>query len=252
MQASFAISGDEALETLCAAARAGSPFALLLSDAEMPRMDGFKLAEKIAAEPSLKDLRVILISSVGWRGEAARCREVGIGGYLTKPVRQSELRAAISAVFEPQASAGVGGSPITRHSLREADLKRGVVLVADDNTVNQRVMKGLIERQGHTTRMASNGLDVLRALDEQLFDMIFMDVQMPDMDGLETTAEIRRREQSTGKHQIIIATTAHAMAGDRERCLSAGMDDYLSKPVAVAKLNEMLSRMAPAAEPSIQ
>jgi signal transduction histidine kinase/CheY-like chemotaxis protein len=253
MRGSVALSANEALGMLCSAANKGSPFGLFLCDVDVPEMDGFMLAEKIAAQPNLKDLKVIMTSSAGPRGGAARWRDLGIGAYLTKPVHQNELRAAISAVFQPHVANPPSHAPVlTRHAIREANMRRGLVLVADDNPINQRVMRGLIEKQGHNIRLAANGLEVLRAIEEQTFDLIFMDVQMPEMDGLEATAEIRRREQISGKHQLIVAMTAHAMTGDRERCLSAGMDDYLSKPVAVAKLNQMLGRMALVPEESKQ
>jgi CheY-like chemotaxis protein len=206
-------------------------------------------AEQVAADGELRDARLILLTSAGQRGDAARCRELGVDGYLTKPVRQSELRGAISAVLGRERTAE-RTAPVTRHSLRETQLRSGRVLVAEDNAVNQRVVYRLLEKLGQTALVVSNGREAVDALEQQDFDLVLMDVQMPEMDGLEATAEIRRREQSTGKHQTIVAMTAHAMSGDRERCIVAGMDDYVSKPIAMKHITEILRRVQATPNPS--
>jgi signal transduction histidine kinase/CheY-like chemotaxis protein len=244
MVPSLATCAEEACELLRSAARTGCPFVLLLFDEHMPDMDGFTLAERIAAEPSLEGLKKILFTSGGQRGDNSRCRQLGIGGYLTKPVRHSELRTAISAVLAAGQTDEVLPATVTRHSLREEQKTRGTVLVAEDNAVNQKIIKGLVERRGYSTRIACNGHEALTALQSEEFDLILMDVQMPGMDGFEATAQIRKLDQATGKKNFIVAMTAHAMSGDRERCLNAGMDEYLTKPVDIKQLNDLLERAA--------
>jgi two-component system, sensor histidine kinase and response regulator len=202
----------------------------------MPGKDGFYLAEQFSAD---RETKIILLTSAGQRGDSARCRELGIAGYLTKPVRQSELRAAIVAVLGAR---GKETTTVTRHSVREERTQGQRILIAEDNAVNQQVIRRLVERQGHTAIVVDTGTKAIEALDEGEFDTVLMDVQMPEMDGFEATAEIRRREQLNGKRHTIIAMTAHAMSGDREKCLSAGMDDYLSKPIGLAQLNAALNR----------
>jgi signal transduction histidine kinase/DNA-binding response OmpR family regulator len=234
---------DEALEALRSAAAVGSPFRMLLSDVHMPEMDGFTLAERIAEDASLQALKILLLTSSGQRGDSSRCRELGVGAYLTKPLRQAELRAAITTVLATQLTAGEPAAPVTRHSLREERARSRNVLVAEDNIVNQKLIKALLERQGFSPRIVSNGLEAVSAIREQHFDLILMDVQMPQMDGLEATVEIRRLEAQLKRRHNIVAMTAHAMSGDRERCLEAGMDDYLSKPIQLARLNEILRQI---------
>jgi CheY-like chemotaxis protein len=243
MNASLAARAGDALEMLRSAAALGSPFSVLLSDVHMPGMDGFALAERIASDASLKELRILLLTSSGQRGDSARCRELGIRGYLTKPLRQAELRAAITTVLGAQLSSEELVAPVTRHSPRQDGARRHNVLVAEDNLVNQRVIKGMLERQGFSSRIVANGLEAINAVQEQSFDLILMDVQMPQMDGLEATIQIRRLESQLNRRHNIVAMTAHAMSGDRERCLEAGMDDYLSKPIQLARLDEILRQM---------
>jgi CheY-like chemotaxis protein len=235
MTTTTARSATEAIGLLHSAAANGSPFPLVLCDVHMPGKDGFYLAEQFSAD---RETKIILLTSAGQRGDSARCRELGIAGYLTKPVRQSELRAAIVAVL------GAHGkeTTVTRHSVREERTRGQHILIAEDNAVNQRVIQRLVERQGHTATVVDSGMKAIEALDEGEFDAVLMDVQMPEMDGFEATAEIRRREQLSGKRHTIIAMTAHAMSGDRERCLGAGMDDYLSKPIGLAQLIAALNR----------
>jgi CheY-like chemotaxis protein len=236
MKTTTARSATEALDLLHSAAASGSPFPLVLCDVHMPGKDGFYLAEQFSAD---RETKIILLTSAGQRGDSARCRELGIAGYLTKPVRQSELHAAIVAVLGAR---GKETTTVTRHSVREDRAQGQRILIAEDNVVNQQVIRRLVERQGHTAIVVDTGTKAIAALDEGEFDAVLMDVQMPEMDGFEATAEIRRREQLNGKRHTIIAMTAHAMSGDRERCLSAGMDDYLSKPIGLAQLNAALNR----------
>jgi signal transduction histidine kinase/CheY-like chemotaxis protein len=234
-------SGDEALAQLSAARKAGEPFGLILTDMHMPKMDGFALVERIRQRPELATATIMMLTSAGHRGDAARCQELGISAYLLKPIRQSELREAVARVLG--AHQQEGAIPlITRYSLQDArepgsSMK---VLLAEDNAVNQRLTVRLLEKRGHAVAVAGNGLEALAALRKESFDLVFMDVQMPEMDGYEATAAIREEETKSGRHQQIIALTAHAMKGDRERCLAAGMDGYLSKPIRPEELDEVL------------
>jgi signal transduction histidine kinase/ligand-binding sensor domain-containing protein/DNA-binding response OmpR family regulator len=234
-------SGEEALARLREAWEVGEPFGLVLTDVHMPKMDGFRLAELIRQKPELAPATIMMLTSAGQRGDAARCRELGVAAYLTKPIRQSELREAILSVLgnheqEEQVSL------LTRHSLRESGTSMASlrVLLAEDNPVNQRLVIRLLEKFGHRVAVANNGLEALAALDKESFDLVLMDVQMPEMDGFEATAAIREKEKGSGTHQQIIALTAHAMKGDRERCLRAGMDGYLPKPVGSKELSGLL------------
>ena len=236
----------EAISLLQQAAHAGHPFRLMLTDARMPVMDGFSLAAQIRQHPELAATLIVMLTSGGQRGDAARCRELGIVAYLTKPVRQSELRAAIDAVLggttldenEPPAA-----PLVTRHTLREASRTSTMrVLLAEDNAVNQRVALRLLEKHGHAVVVANNGREALSILAHERFDLVLMDVQMPEMDGFEATAKIREQEKNTGRRLPIIAMTAHAMKGDEERCLAAGMDGYISKPINSTGLFALLDK----------
>jgi len=192
-------------------------------------MDGFELVEKIRAGPDTSDLAIIIMSSSGRRGDAARCRQLGISGYLQKPVMQKDLLKAIRIVLGLVKSEQKSNILVTRHTIRESENKLHILLV-EDNLINRKLAVKMLETRGFTTKVASHGKDALGLLKDEHFDLILMDVQMPVMDGLTATAEIRKLEMKTGTHIPIIAMTAHAMGGDRERCLQAGMDDYVSKP----------------------
>jgi len=237
MLPTLAEGGREALGCMGAARNAGKPYPLVLIDAQMPDMDGFALAERIKQDPSLAGATIMMLTSAGQRGDAARCRELGIAVYLIKPIRQSELLEAILMALGRPSQQGERPTVLTRHSLREARRKLRV-LVAEDNAVNQELAVRLLEKQGHTVAVAGNGREALEALEKAAsgFDVVLMDVQMPEMDGFEATAAIRQKEKATGKHLPIIAMTAHAMKGDRERCLAAGMDDYVAKPIQAKEL----------------
>ncbi len=242
LKASLAASAQDAILMVQSAASAGSPFALMLCDVHMPDMDGFELAERVLRDPILSAVKIILLTSGGQRGDGARCRELGVAAYLTKPVGQAELWAAMTEILEPRAVGQQQDAPFTRHSLREhrAALR---ILVAEDNAVNQQLVRRLLEKQNHAVVIVNNGREAVMATEGQSFDLLLMDVQMPEMDGLQATAAIRRAENETGKHQRIVAMTAHAMNGDRERCLAAGMDGYVSKPIRARELTEIISSL---------
>ena len=240
LRASLAADAQDAVLMLQSAARAGSPFPLMLSDAHMPGMDGFALAALVQRDLTLSGLKIILLTSGGQRGDGALCRELSIAGYLTKPIRHRELRDAIARVLCREANGQLGCPPVTRHSLREE--RPGLrILVAEDNSVNQQLARRLLEKQGHSVVICQNGQEAVRAVEQEEFDVVLMDVQMPEMDGLEATAAIRLAERATGRHQRIVAMTAHAMSGDRERCLAAGMDGYVSKPIRADELMEVVT-----------
>jgi two-component system sensor histidine kinase/response regulator len=235
--------GEEALTKLSEAQREGKPYVLILTDVHMPGMDGFELVEQVRRRPELSAPTILMLTSAGQRGDAERCRELGVAAYLLKPIRQSELREAIARVLGAREQ--TGAIPlVTRYSLQDArDLETVLrVLVAEDNPVNQRLAVRLLEKRGHRVVVAANGLEALDALAKDTFDLVFMDVQMPEMGGFEATAGIRERERGTARHQVVIALTAHAMKGDRDRCLACGMDGYLSKPIRPQELDEILER----------
>ena len=217
------------------AAARGQSFPLVLLDVQMPDVDGFAVAEHIKQRSELADTTIIMLTSVGVRGHVGRCRQLGIDAYLTKPVKPSDLFDAILTVLGIRAQGHELQPVITRHSLREGR-RRLRMLLAEDNVFNQRLATAMLGKRGHTVVVACNGKEVLPALEQDSFDLILMDVQMPEMDGFETTAAVREREKKTGEHIPIIAMTAHAMKGDRERCLDAGMDGYVSKPIRPERL----------------
>jgi signal transduction histidine kinase/DNA-binding response OmpR family regulator len=220
--------GATALRLAHAALQAGDPYRLILLDARMPEMDGFAVAEALRGDPRHAGAALMMLTSAGLRGDAARCKALGLNAYLTKPISLTELREALEAALGISAGAS---ALITRHSLREA--RSGYnILLAEDNLVNQKLAIKLLEKQGHTVHVADNGRIAMETWQKGGFDLILMDMMMPEMDGLEATRRIREAEQNTGASRIpIIAMTANAMTGDRERCLEAGMDGYVSKPV---------------------
>jgi CheY-like chemotaxis protein len=205
-------------------------------------MSGFELVEEIRQQPALAGIPILMLTSAGLRGDAARCRKLSIAAYLTKPINQSQLMESIRTALGRQPAGGVAPALITRYTLGTADSKLRVLL-AEDNAVNQRLAARLLEKQGHSAVVVGTGRAALKALDEQEFDLVLMDVQMPDMDGLEATAAIRGREKGNVKRVPIIAMTAHAMSGDRERCLAAGMDGYVAKPIFGEALAREINRV---------
>ena len=240
MQASAVSSGSGALEALERAQNAGKSFRLALIDSQMPAMDGFQLAQCIRQNPALAGAMIMMLTSAGRPGDAARCRELGIAAYLLKPIRKTELLAAILQVLGH--TRDTKPSLVTRHALREA--RRHLrILLAEDNPVNQRVLLGMLQKIGHQAVIAGSGLEAIALLKRETFDVVFMDIQMPEMDGLTATAKIRQEEKKSGAHIPIIAMTAHAMKGDRERCLDSGMDSYLAKPITSEQVADVLDRL---------
>jgi signal transduction histidine kinase/CheY-like chemotaxis protein len=237
-------SVPEALAALRAAHKEGKPFPLVLADVQMPDADGFALAEAIKKEAGIAGAAVVMLTSAGQPGDAARCREIGVAAYLTKPLRSKDLRSAILLALGGHTAERDRPALVTRHSLRETR-QTGRILLVDDNSVNRLVAMRLLEKRGHTVVAAPNGREALTILDDSAiagFDCVLMDVQMPEMDGFECTAIIRDREQKTGARLPIIAMTAHAMKGDESRCLAAGMDGYLSKPLQPEEFFDVIER----------
>src|SRR6266849_2996371 len=251
MAPSLEENGGSALAALERASGAGKPFPLVLLDAQMPGMDGFAVAEQTRRRPELAGATIMMLTSDRQRGDTERCRALGVAAYLFKPIMQSELFNAIVAVLgqRPQEA-----QPVARVSSTHvrADRRALRILVAEDNATNQRLAVRLLENRGHKVVVAGNGKVALEALEKSAFegfDVVLMDIQMPEMDGLEATAVIRRRERAYGKHTTIIAMTARSMKGDRERCLGVGMDGYVAKPVrAEDLLTEIERHAAPQAE----
>src|ERR1051326_3288638 len=245
LKPTMADGGYEALALLESARKYGKPFDLLLSDLQMPVLNGFTLVERIRQNPELAGATIMMLTSVGERGDRMRCRELGVKAYLTKPVKQSALRQAILSTMSSAADQNAPAPRVPQESLPVT--KSGLrILLAEDNLVNQALAKRLLEKMGHTVVMAANGFGALKAIVEMgPFDAALMDVQMPEMDGFEATRAIREAERISGKHLPIIALTAHAMKEDEDRCLAAGMDCYLSKPVRPAELSAILERLVP-------
>jgi signal transduction histidine kinase/DNA-binding response OmpR family regulator len=243
MQAVAVDSGSAALDSMKKAEEAGQPFRLAIIDGHMPGMDGFELAQCIRRDPHLADAMIMMLTSAGQRGDAARCRKLGIAAYLLKPIRKSELLSAILTVLGEGSFDSVPAL-ITRYNLPAAQRKLRA-LVAEDNPVNQIVIMRMLEKMGHTATIAPNGKEAISRLAGGSFDIVFMDVQMPEMDGLAATRKIRESETTTGMHIPIVAMTAHAMKGDKERCLAAGMTAYISKPLSSREVEETLRLLFP-------
>ena len=234
MRPAIASSGSAALASLKKGARSRKPFALVLLDGQMPEMDGFEVARRIHVEPAFSDVKVIMLTSAG-QFEAVCQTTPGVAACLTKPARQSELLDAIINVVSGPVGTKSRAAPPARR--RIAKTRRSLrILVAEDNRVNQELVFELLRQRGHTATVAADGAKALKALNRERFDAVLMDVQMPNLSGLEATRAIRHAERSTGRHVPIVAMTAHAMKGDRERCLEAGMDGYVAKPIQAAEL----------------
>jgi PAS domain S-box-containing protein len=247
MKTTLAEGGAQAMAHLERARHSGIPFPLILVDAQMPDMDGFALVERIKQSPELTGATIMMLSSSGQRGDADRCRALGISAYLTKPIRQSDLLDAIIMVLGKRPGKAEMDLLVTRHTLRESRPRLNILL-AEDNEINRTFAQRLLERNGHTVIAVTNGRQALAALKESAlgrFDLVLMDVQMPEMDGLEATATIREREKTIGSRVPILALTAIAMHGDREKCLQAGMDGYVSKPIQVEDLFAEIDRLVP-------
>jgi signal transduction histidine kinase/DNA-binding response OmpR family regulator len=239
MKPTLVESGPAALAALSAARAGKHPFALALLDGHMPGMDGFMLMERIRKERGLKQMKVILLTSAGMPEDAARSRKLGVSAFLTKPVKQSDLMDAILTAFGEREPLRPVKAPWVKRAGRRLH-----ILVAEDNAVNQRLVRRLLEKQGHRVAVAANGREALALAQEHRFDLILMDVQMPEMGGFEATAAIREREQHAESRIPIVAMTAHAMPEDRERCLQAGMDAYVPKPIRSEELSQTVERLA--------
>jgi two-component system, sensor histidine kinase and response regulator len=234
-------SGASALATLEKSLHANQPFAVVLLDGHMPDMDGFAVAERISQDHRYAGMKLVMLTSAGQPQDVARCHKLGISAYLTKPIKQSELfDVIVSAISQPL----VERLHAPRLRKKSQPAQRGLhVLLAEDNQVNQLVATRIFEKLGHQVTVVSNGREALAAVQSGNFDLVAMDVQMPEMDGLDATSAIRAWEKTTGTHIPIIAMTAHAMKGDRERCLAAGMDAYTSKPIRIRELEQAIAEL---------
>ena len=218
---------DAGLEALRRAARAGTPYDLAILDAQMPDQDGFELATAIRADRALAATRLLILTSAGQRGDGERCRQLGIQAYLTKPIARADLVEAVGTVLAGTVSAPGAADLVTRHSIAESRHALRILL-AEDNPVNQQVATAMLLKRGHQVDVVSNGREAVDAVARVRYDVVLMDIQMPEMDGFEATAKIRALPQ--GRTLPIIALTAHALSGERERCLERGMSGYLAKP----------------------
>ena len=246
MQPTTAGSGSEALEILERTADSGRFFPLILLDARMPGMDGLAVAEQIKHDSRLQKAIILMLSSSDQRDIEGHCHQLGVHVYLRKPITKAELWEAMTAALSraklpDEERAALHGRDDAPPHIDQAPIKRLRILLAEDNAVNQRLVVRLLEKHGHTMLIANTGHEVLTTLDQQPVDLVLMDVQMPEMDGFEATAVIREQERQKGGHLPIIALTAHAMKGDQERCLAAGMDGYVTKPINVQTLSEAIS-----------
>ncbi|MGH7859617.1 MAG: response regulator, partial [Candidatus Binatia bacterium] len=244
-------SAEEALRELHSARRDGEPYEIAIVDYQMPGMDGERLGREIKASPSLRDTMLVMLTSVGQQGDGKRMTEAGFSGYLVKPVRQSQLFGALSTAWALYRQ-GAAPQLVTRHTLSEARRREVArtgrsqgglaarILLAEDNALNQKVALRMLEQLGCRADLAANGKEAVQMLEAFAYDLVLMDCEMPKMDGFEASAEIRRRETGSGRRVPIVAMTAHALAGARERCLSAGMDDHLPKPVKLDELRGLL------------
>jgi CheY-like chemotaxis protein len=233
------------MDMLRAAKAAGDPFTLVITDMQMPDVDGESLGASIRSESDLNDTLLVMLTSLGQPGDAQRLASRGFSACLTKPVRQSQLFDCLVTLLEGRTTAGSVPSPehSTRHAPVEAHRRAERILLAEDNATNQQVATRLLEKMGFTVVAVSNGQEAVRALEREPFDLVLMDLQMPVMDGFEATRAIRDPQSVVRNRRVpIIAMTAHALKGDRERCLEAGMDDYVSKPVDPKKLSKVAER----------
>jgi CheY-like chemotaxis protein/HPt (histidine-containing phosphotransfer) domain-containing protein len=242
MKTSLVASGAEALRALEEVLASGGTYDLVLLDALMPEMDGLTLAERIRSHPGLRETTLMMLSSAGHPDHAARAQQLGIARYLTKPVKQLELLEAIAAALGEPSSAAQAASAATVSTATSGRARR--ILLAEDNVVNQKLAVQWLKKWGHSVVVANNGREALALLEREPVDLVLMDLQMPEMGGLEATAAIREQEKTTGRHLPIVAMTAHAMESDRERCMAAGMDGYIAKPIRPAEMFQAIEHAA--------
>lgn len=248
MHPTMAAHAGTVLTMLSCAKDSGRPFDLCILDAGMPEMDGFSLAAEIQQQSEEKVPVILMLNSVDQMGDIARCRDLGVAAYVVKPATPSELLDAMMTALDKgglaaKAAAEPEQGQRDEGSSESAAGQRYRILLAEDNPVNQMLAVRLLEKEGHSVSVVGTGFQALAALERELFDLILMDVQMPEMDGLEATAAVRKQEQVSGRHIPIVALTAHAMKGDRERCLAAGVDEYLSKPLQPKGLFGTIARL---------
>ena len=251
-------SGFHALELLRSAAAEGVPYDLAVMDLMMPGMDGFELARIIKSDSSIAGMHLVMLTSFGERGHEATARDAGVAAYLTKPVRQSQLFDCLANVISPATVTPerdvTSSKLVTKHMLKELEMSSNkLILLAEDNIVNQKVAVRQLQKLGYRADAVANGSEAIEALSRISYDLILMDCQMPEMDGYEATAEIRRQEGET-RHIPIVAMTAHALTGDREKCIAAGMDEYITKPVQLEELSRVLELFlrSPSTDPGEQ
>ena len=247
-----ASSGPEGMQELVNAVERGQPYRLILLDEQMPGMDGLEVIERIKADPRLQGVVIMMLTSCDQLSSIARCRSLGVNTYLIKPIRPADLQATIRAGLGAQAvqmTTAIASTPFVPIEKQGRKLR---ILVAEDNIINQKLAAALLKKLGHEVAIASNGLETLNQWSSGNFDMIFMDVQMPEMDGAEATIRIREQEKKIGAHIPIIAMTAYAMSGDRERFMLSGMDDYITKPVNSRIVEQAVERFANRSIQSIQ
>ena len=240
MTVGAAASAAEAIQQLREAKQNGNPYRLVLTDAHMPYVDGFMLARQIKCDPLLDSTIVMMLTSGDRSEDTQRCRELGIVAYLLKPIKQSELLEAIEMALGIGAARPQAAPPVNWKWTRNLR-----ILLAEDSLINQKLAVALLGQQGHAVKVAGNGREAVAYAAAETFDLILMDVQMPEMDGLEATAKIRDWERHADRHIPIIAVTAHALKGDRERCLEAGTDDYIAKPLRAEELFEAIAAQVP-------
>ena len=242
VRVAVAPGANEALAILAQSTADTSRFSFLLIDAYMPSMDGFSLAEHLKRDPSLKSATLLMVTASTLAEDEARCRALGLAAYLVKPIRESELLDALRRLISGNAPAD--GALLTKSNLRQSHSHLNILL-AEDNSVNQQLARRILEQRGYSVTVAPDGRRAVSAWESGRFDLILMDVQMPELDGFQATAQIRQKELATGVRVPIIAMTAHALKGDRERCLESGMDDYLTKPINRAELYSMIEKYSP-------
>jgi two-component system sensor histidine kinase/response regulator len=250
MMSHSAESGPQALDMLRAAAQRGEPYDIAIIDLQMPGTDGFELGKAIKADPTIRQVRLAMLTSFGVKGHGKQALQCGFAAYLMKPVRQLQLYDCLITIMSCPRPEGIKAELaseflVTRHSLVEAKAARGRILLAEDNEINRQVALNLLEKHGYRVDAVSNGREVIEALARSRYAAVLMDCQMPEMDGFEATQAIRQKEQNSGEHIPIVALTANAMQGDRELCLTLGMDGYVSKPIRARELFDALNKVLP-------